>query len=341
MSAIRPKYRHSACVWTVGDGSTRFTGVSRPSLSSADTIRKIKLIANGRTGVEGVELHYPNEISDRTAKAIKQAIKSEGLVTAMVTPNHHHHSVHRGLSSAHKSERDAAVRRSEKTIDLAYLMETEVVVFWQGGEKYDDYTSINLPDAIKYYAESVNRIIRYDETAHSGRVTLAAEAKPNEPGRFMLFQTDSDFLALRPLLERPDKFKLNPETGHSELAGLDPVQSLAMILAHDALGHYHINKQFGTKFDTDDQVDVDKTRLYLIKLLMDHGFAGWVGHDIQPRHNYNAKDAVGVIRESVENTKILERIVSSANWKKLDQLELSGEYLEAKKTVDRWLRSAK
>src|SRR6185436_16087889 len=115
---------------------------------------------------------------------------------------------------------------------------------------------------------------RYDETRHQGRVILAAEAKPNEPGRHMLFQTDSDFLALRPLLERPERFKLNPETGHAELAGLDPVQALAFILAQNALGHYHINQQFGTKFDTDDQVDVDKPRLYIIKLLMDAGFDG-------------------------------------------------------------------
>lgn len=341
MSKLKPAYRHSACTWTVGDGSTRFTGVSRPELSRADTIRKIRLIAKGRTGVEGIELHYPNEISDRNAKAIKKVIADCGLVTAMVTPNNHHFSVHRGLSSAHPAERRAGIERAKRVIDLAYTMDTTVVVFWQGGEKYDDYTSINLPAAIRWYADSVNEILRYDLDEREGRIVIAAEAKPNEPGRFMLFQTDSDFLALRGLLEHPEKFKLNPETGHAELAGLDPVQALAMILAHGALGHYHLNKQFGTKFDTDDQVDIDKTRLYLVKLLMDSGFDGFVGHDIQPRHNYNAKDAVGVIRESVENTKAMERMVASVDWGHLEGLELAGEYLEAKRYLDRQMRKVR
>jgi len=337
---LRPRYRHSACVWTVGDGSTRFTGVSRPALTHADTLRKIRLIANGRTGVAGVELHYPNEFSERNVKAIRSLLRNEGLACAMVTPNNHHFSVHRALSSAHREEREKAIARAKRVIDLAYALDTRIVVFWQGGEKYDDLTSIDLPKAIRWYADSVNAICRYDREQHDDRVVLAAEAKPNEPGRHMLFQTDSDFLALRPLLERPDKFKLNPETGHAELAGLDPVQALAFILAHDALGHYHINKQFGTKFDTDDQVDVDKTRLYILKLLIDAGFDGWVGHDIQPRHNYNAADAVGVIRESVANAKIMERLIASFNWNKLASLELSGEYLAAKQALDRELRRA-
>lgn len=338
---MTPKYRHSACVWTIGDGSTRFTGVSRPGLSKADTIRKIKLIAKGRTGVEGVELHYPNEFSERNAKAIRTVLKGEGLACAMVTPNNHHFSVHRALSSAHPSERKAAVERAKRVIDLAYVLDTRVVVFWQGGEKYDDYTSIDLPAAIRWYADSVNAIIRYDLYEKENRVVLAAEAKPNEPGRFMLFQTDSDYLALRPLLEHPEKFKLNPETGHSELTGLDPVQSLAMILAHGALGHYHINKQFGTKFDTDDQVDVDKARLYILKLLMDSGFDGWVGHDIQPRHNYSERDNVRVIKESVDNSKAMERIIAATDWGKLARLELAGEYLDAKQYLDRQLRKVR
>jgi len=337
---MKPMYRHSACVWTIGDGSTRFTGVSRPALSRADTIRKIRLIAKGKTGVEGVELHYPNEFSERNAKAIRGVLKGEGLACAMVTPNNHHFSVHRALSSARPAERAAAVARAKRVIDLAYALDTRIVVFWQGGEKYDDYTSIDLPAAIRWYADSVNEICRYDTTQRHDRITLAAEAKPNEPGRFMLFQTDSDFLALRPLLERPDKFKLNPETGHAELAGLDPVQALAFILAHDALGHYHINKQFGTKFDTDDQVDIDKARLYIVKLLTDAGFDGWVGHDIQPRHNYSAADAVGVIRESVANARALERLVAALDWKKLARMELDGEYLGAKIYLDRALRKA-
>ncbi len=341
MTSLKPAYRHSACVWTIGDGSTRFTGVSRPDLSGADTVRKIHLIGRGRTGVAGVELHYPNEINERNMKAVLRAIRSHGLVTAMVTPNNHHFAVHRGLSSARAAERRDAVARAKRTIDLAYAMDTRVVVFWQGGEKYDDYTSINLRSAIRWYADSVNEIIRYDVREKGDRVTLAAESKPNEPGRFMLFQTDSDFLALRGLLEHPEKFKLNPETGHAELAGLDPVQALAFILEADALGHYHLNKQFGTKFDTDDQVDVDKPRLYLVKLLIEAGFAGFVGHDIQPRHNYSAADAVGVIRESVENTRMMERLVASTNWNRIEAHELAGEYLEAKRYLDRQLRAVR
>lgn len=336
---LKPKYKHSACVWTLGDGSSRFTGVSRSSMVGIDTVKKVKKIIAGKTGVRGFEFHYPNEINEDNYKKLRKVLNDNGMSTAMVTPNNHHHSTHRGLSSAHKKERKATVERAKRTIDIAYEMGTTVIVFWQGGEKYDDYTSINFQEAIRHYADSANKIIRYDKEKKEDKCVLAAEAKPNEPGRFMLFQSDSDYLALRPLLEYPEKFKLNPETGHSELTGLDPVQSLAWVIACDGLAHYHINRQFGTKFDTDDQVDVDKTRLYLIKELIQSGFNGWVGHDIQPRHNYSDEDNVRVIKESVSNAKLLEKLVASISWKKIGDLEQAGRYLDAKIYVDKALRS--
>lgn len=338
MGKIKPKYRHAACVWTVNDGSSRFSGPSRPSLSSADTAKKVKLIGEGKTGVKGIEFHYPNEINEKNAKQVNKVMKDYGFVTAMVTPNNHHFSINRGLSSAHKSERKQGIERAKRTIDMAYELGTKVVVFWQGGEKYDDYTSINFCDAINWYVDSVNKIIRYDVEEKEDRITLAAEAKPNEPGRHMLFQTDSDYLGLRHLLEHPEKFKLNPETGHSEMIGLDPVQTLAHILMQDALGHYHLNKQWGLKFDTDDQVDFDKPRLFLVKLLMEAGFDGFVGHDIQPRHNYNAKDNIRVIKESVANAKALEQLVSEINWKQIEKMEKEGAYLDAKMTLDKYMQ---
>ncbi len=337
----KPKYGHSACVWSLGDGSSRFTGVSRRSLVGATTLKKVRLILDGDTGVDGFEFHYPNEINEQNFKAIRKLLQDNGKRTAMVTPNNHHHSVHRGLSSAHRSERGAAIERAKQTIDIAYEMGTTVIVFWQGGEKYDDYTSINFQDAIRHYVDSVNQIIRYDKEQKEDKCVLAAEAKPNEPGRFMLFQSDSDFLVLRMLLEHPEKFKLNPETGHAELTGLDPVQALAWIIACDALGHYHINKQFGTKFDTDDQVDVDKTRLFIIRELMQSGFSGYVGHDIQPRHNYNDEDNVRVIKESVANAKLLEKAVAAIDWDAIAQMELDGQYLAAKMYVDKVLRGVR
>ena len=337
-ASTQKKLKYAACVWTVGDGATRFTGASRTSLGAADTVRKVKLIIEGKTGIKGFEFHYPNEISEENCREIKKLLDASGTKTAMVTPNNHHHSVHRGLSSVHKSERKGAIERAKRTIDMAYEMGAKVVVFWQGGEKYDDYTSINFQEAIRNYVDSVNEIIRYDKEEKGDKVTLAGEAKPNEPGRHMLLQTDSDFLVMRSMLEYPDKFKLNPETGHSMMVGLDPVQSVAWALATDGLAHYHINKQYGIKFDTDDQADVDKTGLYIIKELVDAGFDGYVGHDIQPRHNYNAVDNIRVIKESVDNCKKLEKAVAATNWQKVAEMEKAGEYLDAKMYLDKVLK---
>jgi len=336
---LKPKYRHAACVWTIGDGSSRFSGPSRPSLANASTISKVRLVIKGKTGIKGFEFHYPNEIDEGNCKKLKRILDDNGMKTAMVTPNNHHHSVHRGLSSANRKERKACIERAKRTIDIAYEMGATVVVFWQGGEKYDDYTSIDFQEAIRYYVESANEIIRYDKEERDDKVVLAGEAKPNEPGRYMLLQTDSDFLTMRGMLEYPEKFKLNPETGHSEMIGLDPVQSLAWIMANDALAHYHINTQHGCKFDTDDQVNIDKTRLYLVKELITAGFSGFVGHDIQPRHNYSAEDNVRVIKDSVANCKKLEKLVAAIKWDKVSEMETAGQYLDAKNYVDKMLRS--
>lgn len=337
---IKPKYKHAACVWTINDGSSRFSGPSRPSLSSVDTVKKVRMVIDGKTGVKGFEFHYPNEINEDNCKKLKEILDDHGMKTAMVTPNNHHHSIHRGLSSANPKEREAGIERAKRTIDMAYVMGTKVVVFWQGGEKYDDHTSIDFQEAIRYYVESANEIIRYDKEEKGDKVVLAGEAKPNEPGRHMLLQTDADFLVMRSMLEYPEKFGVNPETGHSEMIGLDPVQSLAWALANNALYHYHINTQHGLKFDTDDQVNIDKTRLYLVKELMMAGFSGFVGHDIQPRHNYSAEDNIRVIKDSVQNCKKLESVVAAIKWDQVNAMERAGQYLDAKNYVDKMLRSA-
>jgi hypothetical protein len=69
------------------------------------------------------------------------------------------------------------------------------------------------------------------------------------------------------------------------------------------------------------------------------GFSGFVGHDIQPRHNYTAEDNIRVIKDSVANCRKLEQLVAAINWDKVGAMERAGQYLDAKNYVDGLLRS--
>lgn len=337
------KPRQSACVWTMGNGETRFTGVSRPELTGITTLKKVQLIHAACPEIEGFEFHYPNEIDQANCGEIRKYLDGEGLATAMVTPNHHHHSVHRALSSAHAGERAAALERGKHTIDMAYTMGATTgplsVVLWQGAEHYEP-GAITYRDALNWYREGINALLAYDAEQHQSRVVFGAEAKPNEPGTHNLFQCDDSFLAFRGTVNEPARFKLNPETGHAEMVGLDPVQTLAFAIEQGALGHYHINTQRGIKFDTDHPVELDITRLMIVRELMMSGLDVWVGHDIQARTNYSAADNAAVVAYSVGNFNILAQLVTQIEWDAVSKAEGAGRYLDVERYLKHMLASS-
>ncbi len=335
-----PKYEHSVCLWSINDGQNRFGGITRPEYTNISTKRKIELIAEANTGATGVEFHFPTEVdldskSPNYVGVVKDVLRDCGLKAALVAPNQHHHSKYRALSSQHREERESAIERAVKSISVARELDAGVIVLWNGAESYDHPSSINLEDAIKNYTESVNLIFERGDKASDGKYILAGEAKPNEPGRHMLLQTDSDFIVFRGLIDQiyGSRFKLNPEIGHSQMAGLDPAQSLAWILSQKALGHFHFNQQYGVKFDTDDPVEINPTSFTITQMLMNSDFNGFAGHDIQPRHNYSEKDNLRMIKESIWAVQAMETVVENDRGKTkalLERAEDEGKYLDAK-----------
>ena len=340
-----PKYEHSACLWSINDGQNRFGGVTRPEYTNITTKQRIKLIAEADTGAAGIEFHFPTEVdldnnSQNYVGIIKNTLHDYGMKAALVAPNQHHHSKHRALSSQHREERESAIERAVKSILVARELNSEVVVLWNGAESYDHPSSINLNDAIKRYAESVNIIFERGDKLSDGKYILAGEAKPNEPGRHMLLQTDSDFILLREIIDRKytHKFKLNPEIGHSQMVGLDPSQSLAWILSLNALGHFHFNQQHGVKFDTDDPVEINPTSFTITQNLIDSGYDKFAGHDIQPRHNYSGEDNLKMIKESIGAVQAMETVIERYGvddiGTSLERAREEGRYLDAKMILE-------
>ncbi len=101
----------------------------------------------------GIELHYDAEVDDNTAQAVADALVSNKLALAMITPGAHSHFAYGGICSLDRSERKAAEELGTRTVDLAYGTlrkawnpdKPPAFVIWNGSFGYDVAT-VGDPD---------------------------------------------------------------------------------------------------------------------------------------------------------------------------------------------------
>jgi len=100
---------HSVCRWTFHKGAGGFLpGNIRPEWSAdrfttVDFVQLVKEKIAPRIPdyiVLGVELHYDNEYNEKTAPEIADALVSNGIYLAMVTPGAHLHFGYGGVASS-------------------------------------------------------------------------------------------------------------------------------------------------------------------------------------------------------------------------------------------------
>ena len=347
-------FKMGGCVWTVNDGGTRFFEGARPNfrINTEAKIKKLSTV-NDRLaekesafkkagiildGIKGVEMHYPNEVNEGEFKYIVQILKSEKLVASMVTPNLFYTFRDGALSSTDMGERARAIEYAKKVVDLAYEFDKvfrhlPTMVFWPGGEGWNNYFERDAVLGIHLYADALNQIMDYDMQKHGGRLKFAFEAKPNEPKKQILIPTTSDFLALQGLLrpEHQARFGANPETAHEMLANLSPAIAVAWALAQRRLFHYHANWQEGLTWDQDNGVAINLAMLEVVHYMKQYGFDGFIGLDVQARSE--SKDGLYVVESSVINLRMLEALEKKVDWKLVDRLREEKKYEQIQQYV--------
>ncbi len=329
---------HSICRWTFNPGKGGFVpGDQRPewdyaTFSSADVIKLVKDKIAPRLPDNvtlGIEVHYDNEVDEKTAPDIADALADAGMYLAMITPGAHVHWAYGGIGSMDPEERAHACDYGNRTVDLAYGAlrnswhpdkgKEPSFVLWNGSFGYD-LASVGVREMYGHLKESIAGLCKY-EAEKGGELYIGFEPKPNEGHPAMLIPTVASALLFWRKLEEEygipaAKKGVNKEFGHSEMIGLDHVYDTVEELDNNAMVHMHLNSQGYNdgiilggpgKYDIDHGCRVNGMNVAIAGLISDAGFNRWKGHDMQTRAYDNAEQGIDRVIRSIISWEACDR----------------------------------
>lgn len=247
------KYRFSFGPWNISEGADPFG----PNVRSPHSFME-KLDWYEPHGFEGVQFHDDDAVENiddlsaaqvaEKAREVGRALKDRGLTAEFVAPRmwFDPHTVDGGYTSNSAADRQYALGRTMRTIDVARELGTPNIVLWLAREGTYVREAKNARVAYDRLLDAVNKMLAYDKECR-----IWIEPKPNEPMDHAYVPTIGHAIALAYRSADPDRVSGLIETAHAILAGLDPSDEMAFALAHDKLASVHLNDQNGLKYDQD------------------------------------------------------------------------------------------
>jgi xylose isomerase len=341
------KSLHSICRWTFNPGKGGFVpGDMRPEWGgSFQTPEMIELVAKKirprlPKDIElGIEMHYDAEVDDKNAAAVCDALVSNKLYLAMITPGAHSHFAYGGITSLDPNERKTAEDFGKRTVDLAYgtlkkawhpdINKAPAFVIWNGSFGYDIAT-VAVKKMYQNLKESVAGLCKYEQKK-GGNLHIGFEPKPNEGHPAMLIPTVASAILFWRRIEeefgvsRKNK-GVNKEFGHSEMIGLDHVYDSVEELDNGMMVHMHLNSQGYNdgiilggpgKYDIDHGARVNGMNIAIAGLIQQAGYSRWKGHDMQTRAYDNAEQGIDRVVRSVLSWEACARAAGELDTKAL------------------------
>src|SRR5262249_54921008 len=133
-----------------------------------------------------------------------------------------------------------AIDRSKRSIDIAKILGTDILVLWLAREGTYIREAKNGRRSVDLLVEALDAML-----AHDKKIRLSIEPKPNEPMDHAYVPTIGHALALASLTRDPKRVGCLIESAHAILAGLDPADEIDFACAFDKLWSLHLNDQNG------------------------------------------------------------------------------------------------
>ncbi|MBX3426850.1 MAG: TIM barrel protein [Pirellulales bacterium] len=282
------RYRFSFGPWNVSEGADPFGPAVRTPYALEEKLDWYRPL-----GFEGVQFHDDDVVEGidelehlqimKRAREVNQALTDRGLVAEFVAPRlwFDPRTIDGGYTSNSPSERQYALDRTIRSIDVAREVQTRNIVLWLAREGSYVRESKNARTAYARILEAINLVLEYDP-----EVQVWIEPKPNEPMDHAYVPTIGHAIALAYQSADPARVSGLIETAHAVLAGLDPSDEMAFALAHDKLASVHLNDQNGLKFDQDKSFGSANLRSAYnqVRVLEDNGYGRrgeFVGLDVK------------------------------------------------------------
>ncbi|MDQ6630675.1 MAG: TIM barrel protein [Verrucomicrobiota bacterium] len=251
--AKKSAYKFCFGPWNISEGSDPYGPTTRPPQTF-----DWKLDALKKLGYDAMMFHDDDAVPDidrksetqirKEAKELKKRLDGEGIVAEMVAPRlwFSPMTIDGAYTSNDPKARQYAIDRSLRTIDIAKILGTELIVLWLAREGTYLRESKNGKRSVELMVEAFDKMLGHDK-----KIRLAIEPKPNEPMDHAYIPTIGHALAVAQLTLDPKRVGALIESAHCILAGLDPADEIDFAMTFNKLWSLHLNDQNGLKFDQD------------------------------------------------------------------------------------------
>jgi xylose isomerase len=248
---VATEYRFSFGPWNLHEGADPFGPVVRQPRELAE-----KLDIAVRLGFQGIQFHDDDVVpadaspaeTERGVAQVRRMLEDRGLTAEFIAPRlwEDPRTIDGAVTSNQSADRQYAIDRSRRAVDIARMIGTRDLVWWPAREGTYIRESKDPQAAFDRMLEYANALL-----AHDPEIRILGEMKPNEPMDLMFCPTTGHFLALCYRTADPSRSGVLIESAHAILAGLDPSEEFAYALWHGKLWSVHLNDQDGLKYDQD------------------------------------------------------------------------------------------
>ena len=327
------EFKFSVGPWNVHEGADAFGPEVRESIAFDKKIKKFKEI-----GISAVQFHDDDavpEMNDMTeeqikayARDVKGLLGAEGLAAEFVAPRlwMDPHTTDGGFTSNSKEDREFAMWRAFRSIDIAKELGTDMIVLWLAREGTLCAESKDPVLGTKRLIESIDAMLDYDPA-----IRVVIEPKPNEPIDRSFCPTMGHVMAVSAASKAPARVGGLLESAHAILAGLDPANEIAFGLAMGKLFGVHLNDQNGMKYDQDKSFGAENIRQAFnqVKVLKEYGYGSrgeYVGLDVKVMRTQKIEDSYRHIENSLKTFRMLERKVDKFDYELQKRLVAERNY---------------
>jgi len=337
MSDQPTQYRFSFGPWNIHEGADPFGPPVRDSFTFDEKVKVYREL-----GFVGIQFHDDDivpDINDKThaqlmqrTREVKRLIGDHGLTPEIVAPRlwEDPRTIDGAYTSNNSSEREYAIKRSKRCIDVANEIGCRNIVLWLAREGTYLREAKDSAAAVGQMSDAINIMLDYHPD-----IRILIEPKPNEPMDQAYIPTIGHALGLAYASKEPDRVGGLIESAHAILAGLDPSDEMGYALYHKKRWSVHLNDQNGLKFDEDKAFgSVDLRRAFnQVRVLEENGYGRngeFVGLDVkvmrtQPReistkHLLNSRKTFLRLLEKVRtlDREIERQFIDARDYEGLD-----------------------
>ena len=331
------KFKFTVGPWNVHTGADSYGPETRKAIDL-----ETKFARFAELGFSAVQFHDDdavpnmNNLTEEEIKAearkVKAMLDKYGLAAEFVAPRlwMDPHTADGGFTSTSEKDREFAMWRACRSIDIARELGCDLIVLWLAREGTICAESKSPVTATRQLVEAINNMLRYDDS-----IRVCIEPKPNEPIDRSFCGTVGHVMGVSAATIDPKRVGANLESAHAVLAGLDPANEIGFALAFDKLFTVHLNDQNGIRYDQDKSFGVENLRQAFnqIKVLCENRYweKGYVGLDVKAMRTTSDEDSYEHLKNSLEIFKALEEKVARYDYdyankliaeRKFEQLEM-------------------